>query len=664
MRTIIKSIILLFSTINCGFAQIQDGYTDKTSYRYGDTVTFYLNATYPGTYDINIYDINDQHVGTINSVNLIFNSSTNNQYWANGLGYSPTLRWPVPNWASGRYLLHTSNGEFPIPIIIKGSKTVTQGIVIVIPTNTDEAYNTDGDVNGPFGAHSFYDTDPNTGKTYPILNFLRPMQSHQHDFYDGFLKWFINAGYTNVNVNIISDADMDDYSEITNAKLLIVIGHSEYWSRLARHNFDKFVDNGSNAIILSGNTMCWQVRYNGTQIECYKELQTDPDCDSLQQTSYAWAPAPHYSTLSSIGADSHFGVFGNYGGCFGGFNGHKIISAGSPILGGLYSNGQILSFPTGEFDETLISNADSTDGHITNNGGVPILDLNALGFYRAELIGYDQSNHYYLNAYSGTGAMRYAPFMAFQKTSTSGKIMTVSSNSWCRDQCMMGSPSTINTYVEGVSDCSSTVPPTQMTVATANIQQITKNMIDLILNGSSVFSSLAPEPYSFTMKPAPTTVSYSACITNGSISILPGGVYVNSGTYMDSDYGFKVDRFDGAFEAQIIDCTTLGCTHTTRMASAESIPSTPIVENSSVNSIQIFPNPNSGNFKITVTKNNEAVVVKEIRVIDMMGKIIWENKTPSGNVFEVDISNYSQGIYYVRSINESGDIEMKKLLKQ
>lgn len=82
------------------------------------------------------------------------------------------------------------------------------------------------------------------------------------------------------------------------------------------------------------------------------------------------------------------------------------------------------------------------------------------------------------------------------------------------------------------------------------------------------------------------------------------------------------------------------------------------------NIVTIVPNPNNGNFRITVTKNDNAVVVKEIQVYDMMGKVIWENKTPLSNTFDVDISSYSQGIYYVRAVNELGDIEMTKLLKQ
>ncbi|MBA3704971.1 MAG: T9SS type A sorting domain-containing protein [Bacteroidetes bacterium] len=79
--------------------------------------------------------------------------------------------------------------------------------------------------------------------------------------------------------------------------------------------------------------------------------------------------------------------------------------------------------------------------------------------------------------------------------------------------------------------------------------------------------------------------------------------------------------------------------------------------------INITPNPNNGTFQITVTKNDQAIAVKEIKIIDMMGKVIWSTGASLSNTANVDISNYSQGIYYVRSINELGEIEIKKLIK-
>lgn len=82
------------------------------------------------------------------------------------------------------------------------------------------------------------------------------------------------------------------------------------------------------------------------------------------------------------------------------------------------------------------------------------------------------------------------------------------------------------------------------------------------------------------------------------------------------------------------------------------------------NNIGIVPNPNNGSFQISVTKNNQTVGVKDVKVYDMIGKVIWENNTPLGNLFNVDISGYAPGIYYVRAINEAGDIDLKKLIKQ
>ena len=82
------------------------------------------------------------------------------------------------------------------------------------------------------------------------------------------------------------------------------------------------------------------------------------------------------------------------------------------------------------------------------------------------------------------------------------------------------------------------------------------------------------------------------------------------------------------------------------------------------NNIGIIPNPNNGTFQISITKNNQAIGVKDVKVYDMIGKVIWENNTPSGNLFNVDISGYAPGIYYVRVINEAGDMDLRKLIKQ
>ncbi len=83
-----------------------------------------------------------------------------------------------------------------------------------------------------------------------------------------------------------------------------------------------------------------------------------------------------------------------------------------------------------------------------------------------------------------------------------------------------------------------------------------------------------------------------------------------------------------------------------------------------VNSLNIQPNPNNGTFQLTLTKNQKPIGIKKIEVIDMMGRIVWQTGASVSNIFNIDILHCSQGIYYVRTINEDGELEMKKFVKE
>ncbi len=81
------------------------------------------------------------------------------------------------------------------------------------------------------------------------------------------------------------------------------------------------------------------------------------------------------------------------------------------------------------------------------------------------------------------------------------------------------------------------------------------------------------------------------------------------------------------------------------------------------NNINIAPNPNNGTFQLSITKNNKVIGVKEIKVFNLLGVVIWETGSSSNNVFTIDITGYPQGIYYVHTVNEQNEIEMKKFIK-
>ena len=83
-------------------------------------------------------------------------------------------------------------------------------------------------------------------------------------------NWLDETGY---EYDVATDHDLHSNPKILDKyKVLIINGHSEYWSIEAYEGVDRFLRNGGNAIVLSGNTMFWRVSYDedGTAMECRK----------------------------------------------------------------------------------------------------------------------------------------------------------------------------------------------------------------------------------------------------------------------------------------------------------------------------------------------------------------------------------------------------------
>jgi hypothetical protein len=82
--------------------------------------------------------------------------------------------------------------------------------------------------------------------------------------------WLEKEGY---DYDVLSDTDLHLDSRVLDGyRVLFVVGHSEYWSRVARTAVSRFFDRGGNVIVLSGNTAFWRVSFNAdaSVIECRK----------------------------------------------------------------------------------------------------------------------------------------------------------------------------------------------------------------------------------------------------------------------------------------------------------------------------------------------------------------------------------------------------------
>ncbi len=412
------------------------GYTDKQSYLPGDAVSLYLSSPQSGNQTINLFDVNGKSV-------LSFGAMVNSQKimgkkpWVDGFNLEKTTTIQLPDdMQSGFYRLPGG-----IPIICKNYDTAPD-MTIVFPSNTYNAY-------ANFDGKSLYRPDDQGTYRATVVSNLRYNPAMVGNFNDCFFQWMTNQKY---KAKYIADIDLDNYAEIQNSKMVIITGHSEYWTRKARVNIDKFIASGKNVLILSGNTMWWQVRYNMVKnlMICYKSNSLDP----LGNTTYStinWTDKRlGYPVNTSIGADF---VNGGYPDRVANpINGFKIANDRSPLLAGTgLKNGDTLSLPTLETDGAPVKKM-----ILPGSDEIPEIDNSQMNFFKIELIAYTFAINQDGNPGLGT-------FVVCQKTPDSGTVVNVASLDWCSPKGMGG-------------------------IDKAKLETITKNMIDGTLNKSTLFS--------------------------------------------------------------------------------------------------------------------------------------------------------------------------------
>ena len=401
---------------------IIDGYTNKMSFNSNDSIEVFLNSDLVmENAKVLIYDINGNVVSDF-LTDIFPQKTTESKPWENGRGYLRTTKIKVEDLRSGIYFIDNK-----IPFIIKPYGEVDA--LVVYPSNTINAYNK----NEGFSLY----TNPRAHK----LSFQR--QQNMPRFSLEFFKWV-----SNLNFGYVCDFDMDSSITYTFSDLIIIPGHSEYWSRKARENFDNFINDGNDAMILSGNTMWWQIRYenNGNVLVCYKDSGLDPIEDPSLKTINWHRSILDYPIIPSIGVDFSNGGFGLKYDQDNGWDGYKIVLPESPLFQGLNLNfGQIISIPTVEYDSTPVLDISSD--------GVPQLDVER--FYKFNFLGFDKAFR--------ASEDRFGTFIIMQKTEGSGIIINTASTDWCN---------------RGLMEKDSLI-----------IKQITLNMISLLKANADVFFS-------------------------------------------------------------------------------------------------------------------------------------------------------------------------------
>ena len=102
-------------------------------------------------------------------------------------------------------------------------------------------------------------------------------ESCWHHWQQPFVAWAERAGF---RLDYAVNGDLEFHPEmLENYRLVLSVGHDEYWSSPMRDSLEAFIAAGGNAAFFSGNNVWWQVRFveEGRDLVCWKEdYEQDP----------------------------------------------------------------------------------------------------------------------------------------------------------------------------------------------------------------------------------------------------------------------------------------------------------------------------------------------------------------------------------------------------
>lgn len=513
-------ICIIFLSLGSLRAQIiKNGYADKPSYFPNEMASLYICGAglYQNVY-IYLYDELGYRVDSF-KVNVAPQIPTSAFPYMEGFGYSLSASYKVPNLPSGLYSF-----DRKIFFILKSPEP--KKITIVCPTNTFQAYDSSG-------GKSLYNSNSTSGSRAQIISTQRPWSQQTIDWsvvkVDGLLRWLLTQ--PDVDYRLISDMDMDEETSIAGSEIVMIIGHSEYWTRAARHNFDNFVNNGGNAAMLSGNVMWWQVRYSDdkTKMICYRSGVQDVATDSLKTINWS-NPLLNYPVLPSIGCDWVHGAYGTDPLPLG-YTGYKITCPASPLLRATgLDRGDTIICRSGEYDGAPLTGFDSE--------GFPVIDTALLGFCKTELVAYDLGKR----PSDTDHDTAYGTFIVFKKNAQSGIVINAAFNEFTSNSAPYLVPGR-GWHASGFGGPDS-----------LKIKQIARNIIDVLINKENPFSTPS-DCLAIDTTPVLTSIQPGPLAPQPAVYPNPSSGYVNMQTYLHQPYAFSL--YD-AYGRKVYEAATNG----------------------------------------------------------------------------------------------------------
>ena len=277
-----------------------EGYAGRVSYAPTEELTLHVSTSAP-TFSVEIARLGAKSESVWSSASVAGrehpipeDSSAHGCRWPSAV----TLKIPA-DWRSGYYHVTLRARDGGGKYVQRNTRTAEGGcyfvlrpaqpgkaskILFQLSTHTYNAYNN-------WGGFSLYAFNGRGGNQGHRVSFERPPLSQFGTWEQPFVEWAERSGYT---FDFAANGDLETRPEMLKEyRLVLSVGHDEYWSAPMRDNLEKFIADGGNVAFFSGNTCCWQVRSEdgGQALTCWKQnFHSDP----------VYAARGSYASLSSI----------------------------------------------------------------------------------------------------------------------------------------------------------------------------------------------------------------------------------------------------------------------------------------------------------------------------------------------------------------------------
>jgi hypothetical protein len=233
--------------------------------------------------------------------------------------YQFGCNWPVcysldvpSGWRSGLYIARfdaANKLSTTVPFVVRPGRASTgRPIVMSLNFATWQAYN----FWGGRGLYGYLDhngtpvvdlreraTKISFDRPFLLSSDLLERANYFSNWELPFIRWMERQGF---EADYCTSVDLhNDLELLQRYKLLVIVGHEEYWSREMRAHAEVYISGGGNVAFFAANTCWWQIRFddNDRTLVCYKDNPDYiPSMSDDPLRPYVWRPWEYKDPLS------------------------------------------------------------------------------------------------------------------------------------------------------------------------------------------------------------------------------------------------------------------------------------------------------------------------------------------------------------------------------